>query len=157
MADTEVKAAKLLLDRGIRFNIPDAPFFDRIRRKNRIEIRPLRGGTIAEIAVLTIENSLTDNLTNIELKSRLDVISKIIATAVLNDEIAIEREREKLAKRLLWKVPAHVLVKIFRYIESLNEIKDFTTITNYFNRLTKTMMVKRTGQKTKGSQKDGHE
>lgn len=155
MADTEVKAANLLLDRGIRFNIPDAPFFDRIRRRNKILIKPLRGGTIAEIAVLIIDNDLNDKLTNVELLSRLDVISKIVATAVLNNEKDIELKRDKFAARLLWKVPAHILVRIYRHIESLNEYEGFMTITNYFNRLIKRLMLKRTGQMKKGSQKSG--
>lgn len=153
MADTQVKAANLLLDRGIRFNIPDAPFLDRIRRKNKLLIRPLRGGTIAEIAILTLENGLNKPLTNVELHARLDVISKIVATAILNDKQEIELKRDEFAERLHWKMPAHILIKAYRYIESLNELEDFTIITNYFNYQTKMMMAKRTGQKRKGSQK----
>lgn len=151
MADTQVKAANLLLDRGIRFNIPDAPVWDRIRRKNRILIRPLRAGTIMEIAILMLENGLDDKLTNQELHGRLDIIATVIATAVLNDAEAIELKRGTLTERLLWKCPAHVLIKIYRHIESLNEIEGFTAITKYFNRQIRMMMTKRTGQQAKGS------
>lgn len=151
MVDSQVKAANLLLDRGIRFTIPDAPVWDRIRRNNRILIRPLRGGTIMEIAILMLENGLDDELTNLELHSRLDVIAAVIATAQLNDDDAITNKREALAQKLLWKCPAHVLIKIYRHIESLNQIEDFTTITAYFNRQARMMMAKRTGRQGKGS------
>ncbi|WP_108822005.1 hypothetical protein [Dysgonomonas sp. Marseille-P4361] len=157
MADTQVKAANLLLDRGIRFNIPDAPFLDRIRRKNKLLIRPLRGGTIAEIAVLILENELNKPLTNVELHARLKVISKIIATAILNDKEDIALKRDELAERLHWKIPAHILIKAYRYIEDLNEYEGFTNITNFFNRTIKVIMTKRTGQKIKGSQKSEQE
>jgi hypothetical protein len=151
MADTQVKAANLLLDRGIRFTIPDAPFWDRIRRNNRIHIRPLRAGTIMEIAILMLDNGLDEQLTNMELHSRLDVVATVIATAMLNDDVAIECKREALTQKLLWKCPAHILIKIYRHIESLNGIEGFTAITAYFNRQIRMMMEKRTGQQGKGS------
>lgn len=148
--EAQVKAARLLLDRGIRFTIPDAPVWDRIRRKNKILIRPLRAGTIMEITVLMIEHGL-EGLTNMQMNCKLDVLAKIIATAVLNDDQSIERNCEAHAKILLWKCPAHVLIKIYRYIESLNQIEDFTTITGYFSRQVRMMMNRRTGQQAKGS------
>lgn len=151
MADTQVKAAALLLDRGIRFTIPDAPFWDRIRRNNRILIRPLRAGTIMEIAILILENGLDEKLTNQELHSRLDIISTVIATAILNDAEDISYKREDLTQKLLWKCPAHVLIRIYRHIESLNQIEGFTIITAYFSRQARMMMSKRTGQQEKGS------
>lgn len=151
MADTQVKAASLLLDRGIRFTIPDAPFFDRLFRQNKIYIRPLRAGAIMKIAILLLENELDNTMSTQELHSKLDVLAKIIATAVLNDAKKIEQKSDKLTKKLLWKVPAHVLIKIYRYIDGINEIKDFTNITNFFNCQSRMMMAKRTGQKKKGS------
>lgn len=151
MVDARIKAANLLLDRGIRFTIPDAPVWDRIRRRNKILIRPLRAGTIMEITVIMLENGLDDKLTNQELHTRLDVIARIIATAVLNDDEAIERSCGQLTKKLLWKCPAHVLIKIYRHIESLNRIEGFTAITGYFSRQIRMMMNKRTGQQQEGS------
>lgn len=151
MTATQIKAANLLLDRGIRFTIPDAPFWQRLFRRNVIHIRALRAGTIMEIALLILENGLDENLTNKELQSKLDIVCQVIATAVLNDAQAIELKRNALTKKLLWKYPAHVLIKAYRYIESLNELEDFTTITNYFNRQARMMMAKRMGQRRKGS------
>jgi len=151
MADIQQDAANLLLDRGIRFNLPDAPIWDRIRRKNKIHIRPLRAGAIMEIAILMLEGKLDEPRTNLQLHAKLDVIAQVIATAVLNDAEAIELKREALTKKLLNKCPAHVLIRIFRHIESLNKIEGFTTITKYFNRQTRMMMTKRTGQQAKGS------
>lgn len=151
MADTQVKAAKLLLDRGIRITIPDAPFWDRIRRRNKIYIKPLRAGTIVELAILMLDNDLAETLTNKELNTRLDLVARAVAIAMLNDKELIEKNSEALADRLLWKYPARVLIKIYRYIESLNEIKDFMSITDYFHRQARMMMTKRTGQARKGS------
>lgn len=151
MADTQIKAAKLLLERGIRFTIPDAPLWDRIRRQNRIYIPPLRAGTIMETVILMLENGLDEKLTNKELHSRLDIVAAIIATAVLNDATAIANKREALTQKLLWKCPAHVLITIYRHIESLNQLEDFTHITGFFNRQVRMMTAKRTGQQQEGS------
>lgn len=151
MVDTQIKAAKLLLDGGIRYNILDAPFWDKIRRKNRIHIRPLRAGAIMEIAILMLEGELDESHTNLQLCAKLDVIAKVIATAILNDPEAIALKREVLTETLLNKYSARGLIQIFRRIESLNKIEDFTIITKYFNRQTRMMMAKRTGQITKGS------
>lgn len=151
MADIQKDAANLLLDRGIRFNLPDAPIWDRIRRKNKIHIRPLRAGAILEIAVLTLDAELDKPHTNLQLHTKLDVIAKIIATAVLNDAETIVLKCDVLTSKLLNKCPAHVLIQIFRHIESLNQIEGFTNITRYFNRQTRMMLTKRTGQMAKGS------
>lgn len=102
---------------------------------------------------MTLENELNKPLTNVELHARLDVISKIVATAILNDKKDIALKRDQLAERLHWKMSARVLIKAYRYIESLNELEGFMNITNYFNYQTKMMMAKRTGQRIKGSQK----
>lgn len=151
MAKTEVEAAKLLLNRGIRFTMPDAPIWDRIRRKNRLHIRPLRAGTIMEIAILVLEGELDKPLTNWQLYTKLDVIAKIIATAVLNNDKKIEKEQDLLATKLLNRFLADALISIYRHIESLNRIEDFMIITRYFNRQTKMLMMKKTGHQVKGS------
>lgn len=148
--EAQVKAANLLLDRGIRFTIPDAPVWDRIRRKNKIHIRPLRAGTIMQIAVLMLDNDL-DGFTNRQLLGKLDTLARIIATAVLNDERCFGQSCDALTQKLLWRCPAHVLIKIYRYIESLNQIEDFMIITAYFSRQVRMMMNRRTGQQAKGS------
>lgn len=150
MASIKADAANLLLDRGIRFNIPNAPIWDRIRGRGKIWIKPLRGGTIAEIALLVINRGLDEPLTNLQLQSKLSDIAEIIATAMLNDENKIENKKEKTTRWLL-KLPARELIKIYRHIESLNKIEAFTNITNYFRRQTTMMIEKRMGQTEKGS------
>lgn len=151
MASVKIDAANLLLDRGIRFNIPDAPIWDKIRGRNKIWIKPLRGGTIVEIALLVIERGLDERLTNLQLQTKLGDLAEIIAVAVLNDKDKIATKKEKLAHWLLLKLPARELIKIFRHIENLNRIEGFMTITNYFRRQTMMMIEKRTGQAAKGS------
>jgi hypothetical protein len=54
-----LEAANLLLDRGMRFTITDAPFLLRLFRLNRFRIRTLRAGTIAEIYRLMSLHALT--------------------------------------------------------------------------------------------------
>lgn len=144
------KAAKLLLDRGVRLTIPDAPILDRLLRRNVIHIRPLKGGTILECAILMLDNELDEVLTATELHTKLDVIAEIIAVAILNDEEAIANQREELTRKLLWKYSAKGMIDLFRHFEPLNEIEDFMNITNFFASQTRRMTARKVGQR-KGS------
>lgn len=154
MANSNVRlaAANLLLNRGVRFTIPDAPVFWRLLRLNKIHIRPLRGGTIAEISRLIDIHKLDKVETNEQANQNLAVISRIIAMAILNKKKAIARFTDRLTNLLLWGVPGHVLIEIFFYISGLNKISDFTVITVFFCQQATMMMSPRiTGQMEKGS------
>jgi hypothetical protein len=128
---TRLAAANLLLERGIRFK-HDAPFLIRCLRLNRITIRPLYPGTIAEFSRVILDKGLA-NITAEIANKHMESICKVIAIAMLNDESKIDKKADKLAKRLQWKVPAFQLIQIFRAIESVNSMLDFMIITNYFN------------------------
>ncbi|MDR3057761.1 MAG: hypothetical protein LBU84_06430 [Prevotella sp.] len=154
MANSNVRlaAANLLLDRGVRFTIPDAPFYWRLLRLNKIHIRPLRGGTIAEISRLIDEYQLDDVRSVNAINQKLSAISEVIAVAILNNKKAIARFTGRLAKLLLWKVPAHVLIEIFLCISGVNKVSDFTLITVFFcQQATMMMSPRNTGQTGKGS------
>ncbi|WP_165043725.1 hypothetical protein [Dysgonomonas sp. ZJ709] len=140
---TRLQAADLLLDRGVRFNIPDAPFFWRLFGLNKIFIRPLRAGTIAEITRLIEIHELSDVVLPKEIHAKLEAISLIIAVAVLNDKYKIEKYAEKKAAFFLWKVPAHILIQIYQLIAGLNRVSDFMSITIYFAHQAQMMMSPR--------------
>lgn len=145
-------AAQLLLGRGIRFIIKDAPLLYRLFRLNRITISQLRAGTIIEISRLIDEHGLADARKPSDINLHLDVIARIIAVAVLNRKKRISLFTDRLAKFLLWKVPAQTLSEIYLRIARLNDVKDFMIITKYFEVITSRMMSpKNLGQEIKGS------
>jgi hypothetical protein len=127
---TKMAAANLLLERGVRFKI-DAPFYIRWLRMNRIFIRPLYAGTIAEFSLVILQQKLEDATEEIAYKN-MDAVCRVIAIAMLNDEKKIAKKAEKLAKHLQWRVPAYNLIQIFLYLSHVNSTLDFTIITNYF-------------------------
>lgn len=147
--NTELKASNLLLNRGIRFNIPNAPFWDRLMGRHQLWIKPLKLGTIIEMSRLILESGIQDSQTNIELLSKCKVLSKVIAIAVLNDKNKIASKTEKLSDFILWKIPSLEIVKIYRQIEQIDKIEDFMIITSFFLKKT-SILKKRMGQK-KGS------
>lgn len=151
-----LEAARLLLGRGIRFIIKDAPFLYRLFRLNRISIHHLKAGTIMEISRLVDENKLYDIRVPIDANKRLDALALIIATAVLNRKDRIEKEALKLSRFLLWKVPAQTLIDIYQTIAPVTKIMDFMTITRFFEIQAQTMMNPKNlttnpGQTKKGS------
>lgn len=154
MAETNQReaAARLILGRGIRFIIKDAPFLYRLFRLNKFEISHLRAGTIVEISRIIDENNISDIQKPDKANQKLDVVALIIAVAILNREKRINRFSGRLAKFLLWKVPAQTLMAIYFNIASINRITDFMIITTYFAHQAQTMMSpKNLGQQEKGS------
>lgn len=149
---TRLAAANLLLNRGVRFTIPDAPLLWRLFRFNRIHIKPLRAGTIIEISAVIDEHDLANSLSPSDINGKLEPVALIIAMAMLNSRKRITRFSARLGRLLLWKVPAKVLIEIFRHIAELNKVTDFTAITVFFCLQAKMMMSpKNTGQQDGGS------
>ena len=145
-------AARLLLGRGIRYTIKDAPFLYRLFRLNRLTVSHLRAGTIIEISRLIDEYGLADARKPSDVNLKLDVVARIIAVAVLNRKNRIRLFTDRLTKFLLWKVPAQLLSEIYFRIAPINSIQDFMIITKYFEVTASRMMnPKNLGQKTKGS------
>lgn len=155
MADPKqrIAAAKLLLGRGMRFTITDAPLLWRMLRLNSITIHHLRAGTIAEISAIIDRDGLDDIRVPAEANANMPAIALCVAVAVLNDKKRIERYAERLAKLLLWKLPAQTLIDIYYVIAGLNKLSDFMIITGYFShQATMMMSPKIPGQmKKKGS------
>lgn len=151
-SDTRLAAANLLLDRGVRFTIPDAPLLWRLFRLHRIHIRPLRGGTIAEISRLIDLYQLEDMSLPNSANQKLSAISEVIAVAMLNSKCKIAHFTGRLAKLLLWKVPAHVLTDIYFVIAGVNRLSDFMIITGFLcQQATVMMSPRKTGQMKTGS------
>lgn len=151
--DIRVQAAERILDRGVRFRLP-ASFLSRLLRLDRIDIRPLRPGTILEISRVVVGEGLEESIAIEEwsfLEKSIAPVARCVAIAILNDEKAIERRATKLTRELTWKIPAGTLVEIFRIIAAQNRITDFTSTTRFF--LTEVMMMmnpKNLGQENGG-------
>jgi len=154
MANDKVRlaAAKLLLDRGVRFTISGAPVVLRLLRLNRIHIRPLRAGTIICMSRIMDENGIDELEMPKEYNQKLDVVALLIATAMLNGKYRIKFFARLLSRILLWKVPAKVLRELYLYVATVDKLADFMTITAYFGIQARMMMNPRmTGQMKKGS------
>lgn len=151
-SNVRLAAASILLDRGVRFTITGAPWYWRLLRLDRIRIRPLRAGTIMEISRLIDESGLDNMRIQKDANIRLDVISHIIAVAILNGKGRIKLFSSTLARLLLWHVPAYVLRQIYSRIAGLNKVSDFMIITIYFGIQAQMMMSPREmGQMKEGS------
>ena len=154
MAERNIRlaAANMLLKRGMRFTISDAPFLWRLFRLNRVRIRPFYGGTLAEISRIMDENGLNDIFRAEQANAKLEAISLLIAVSILNGKSRIKWFSGRLSRLLLWKVPPHTLVDMFFRISSVNKVSDFMNITIYFGIQAQMMMSpKIAGQTEKGS------
>ncbi|MDL2254965.1 hypothetical protein LJC38_00085 [Parabacteroides sp. OttesenSCG-928-K15] len=147
-----LEAANLLLDRGMRFTITDAPVLLKLLRLNRFRIKPLRAGTIIAITSIISRDHLEDVKTDADANKKLDSISEVVAVAMLNNQRRIEENTESLKQFLLWRVPAATLFKVYLIISKVDSISDFTTITRYFIERARMMMnPKFLGQEKMGS------
>lgn len=151
--DVRVKAAERILERGVRFRIP-ASFLHRLFRLNRIDIHPLKAGTILEFSRVVILAGLEDAVLKSDwtfLEKSIEPVARCVAISILNDEEKIRKNAEKLSKKLLWKLPAGNLVEIFTLISDLNRVSDFMNITRfYLSQMTMMMNPKNLGQEKSG-------
>lgn len=140
--DARIEAAERLLDRGVRFRL-SASIFSKLLKRDRIDIRPLRAGTILEISIVVVKNKLEEALEKEDwnfLQQAIKPVARCVAIAILNTKERIESETDELTEKLLWKMPAGKLVEIFRVIAVQNRLSDFTNITRFFCRQTMMMM-----------------
>ena len=150
--NTRLAAANLLLDRGVKYSIPNAPLFLQLLQLNKIEIRPLKAGTLIEISRIIDENKLNEIETTEQANQKLEPIIQTIAVAILNSKRKILYFSNTLSNILLWKIPLKILLAIFYHIMQVNNIMDFMNITKYFEHHVQMMMgPKNLGQEVKGS------
>jgi len=150
--DTRKRTAETILDRGVRFIVP-APDFIKWLHLNRINVRPLRPGTILEIARVVVDSKLEEALMLAEfsqLKDSLEPICECTALAVLNGKWKIKLFRKVLTKMLLWKFDTLQLLEMFIKIKELNAVMDFTSITEFFCQQTQMMTNPNPGQGASG-------
>lgn len=147
-----LEAASLLLDRGMRFKITDAPFYLKLVRLDRLRIRPLKAGTIAEITRITIENGLLDVKTGQEANGKIEPITEVVAVSILNGWLKIRWFTGWMKRFLAWNIPEATLYKIYFMISQINKVSDFMIITRYFGIQVEMMMnPKIEGQTKTGS------
>lgn len=150
--NTRLAAANLLLDRGVRYIIPNAPLFLQILRLNQIQIRSLKAGALMEISRIIDENKLYEIETTEQANKKLKFITETIAVAVLNNKRKIRLFSGIFSNLLLWKIPLKTLLAIFYHIMQVNNLTDFMNITKYFEHHAQMMMnPKNLGQEVKGS------
>jgi len=150
--NARLAAANMLLDRGVRYIISDAPLIWKLLRLNRIQIRPLKAGTIMEISRIIDENKLDEIKDNSETKEILESVACLIAIAVLNNKLKIKYFTPLFSKFILWKIPAKIMFSIFYHIIQANNLADFMSITRYFGHQAQMMMnPKNMGQQQTGS------
>jgi hypothetical protein len=148
-----VQAAERILDRGVRFRLP-ASFLSRLLRRDRIDIRPLRAGTILEISRVVVGEGISEAIAMENwsfLEKSIRPVAKCIAIAILNDEILINKKLEALTRKLIWRVPAGTLVEMFQVVEAQNRLSDFMNTTKFL--LTEAMMMM--NPKNLGQEKNG--
>lgn len=143
----EMQAANLLLERGIRFKIKDAPFFIKLLRLNRLTIAALKAGTIARYSLIIYSKQLHVRISDVEyLYAEIDSVCEVIAIAILNHPIKIKLLYKTFARLLKWKIPYTELIKIFISIVEINKAVDFTTITSFLLNQMKRLMSPKLGQ-----------
>lgn len=150
--DKRLAAAESILKRGVRFLLP-APFFSRLLRLNRITIYPLFPGTIFEFSTVVLKHKLEDAMSLRDyaaLAKSIKPVARCVAIAILNDEKAIAEKVDKLQRKLLWKVPPELLLKMFIAIARMNRKEDFMNITRYFVIQTSMMLNPNLGQEENG-------
>jgi hypothetical protein len=150
--DARLKAAERILDRGVRFRLP-APFFSRLFRLNRIEIKPLKAGTIMEFSRIVLKHQLEEaiSLRNYDFLSKsIEPVARCLAVAVLNDRKKIEQRTDKLQKWLMWRVNPQLLIEMFLIVEPMTRTSDFMIITRYFVMQTLMMLNPNLGQEENG-------
>ncbi len=153
--DARLQAAEAILERGVRFRLP-APFYKKWFKKDFVNIRPLKAGTILEISRVVLENKLEEAIALGDYEFLLKAVepcAKCIAIAILNDREKIECENEtgKLKNKLLWKIADASLIEIFLKVLLMNRVLDFMNITKFFVMTMKTMM----NPKNLGREEDG--
>lgn len=153
MADVRLKAADLLLDRGVRFRLP-ASFVSKLFGGGKLDIPPLKAGTILEFSRIVISSELEETILKSDytfLSKAIEPVAKCIAICILNDEQKIAERTEKLSRELLWKYPSGVLVEIYKVLAELNRVSDFISITRFLlDQMTMMMNPKNLGQEANG-------
>ncbi len=149
---TKMRAASMLLERGVRFKITDAPFLLRALRLNRITIKGLKAGTIAAYSLIIYHRQLDLHIAEKEyLYRHIKDIAKVIAIATLNSRYRIKFLSGAFAHLLLWRVSYPTLIEMFVTLASLDSAVDFSSITIWMNQQTMMLMNPKTGHLREGS------
>ncbi len=140
--DARLEAANAILERGVRFRLP-APFYKKWLKRDYVTIGYLRAGTILEISRVVTQSGIENAIAlgdYEQLSKTIEPCARCIAIAILNDKKKIEKQAEKLTRKLMWQISAASLVEIFAKIAIMNRVSDFMNITKFFWTTTTTMM-----------------
>ena len=147
-----LEAAERILERGVRFRLP-APFLLRLVRLNRLNIKPMKAGTILEFSRVVLEHKLEEAvaLEKYEfLTKSIEPVARCLAIAILNDRKKIEKRTDELQKWLLWRISPQLLIEMFLTVEPMTRTSNFLIITRLFVMQTLMMMNPNLGHDENG-------
>jgi hypothetical protein len=150
--DKRLETAERILNRGVRFRLP-APFLQRLFGLNRVEIKPLKAGTILEFSRIVLKHKLEEAISLEDygfLAQSIEPVARCLAIAILNDRKKIEQRTDKLQQWLLWRVNPQTLVEMFLVVEPMSRTSDFMNFTRYFVMQTLMMMNPNLGREVNG-------
>lgn len=134
--EVQQRAADVLLDRGVRVKVP-APVWYRLVGVKEVSVtlyRPKLGTLIAMSRISAAIDVDFEKLTDGSFKEAYNLcnrygeqIAKWVAVALLNDKRAIERQANRLARRLMWGMPTDRLAELFTLVVLLSGVQDFLT------------------------------
>jgi len=150
--DKRLETAERILNRGVRFRLP-APFLQRLFGLNRVEIKPLKAGTILEFSRIVLKHKLEEAISLEDygfLAQSIEPVARCLAIAILNDRKKIEQRTDKLQQWLLWRGNPQTLVEMFLVVEPMSRTSDFMNFTRYFVMQTLMMMNPNLGREVNG-------
>ncbi|MDY3528664.1 hypothetical protein PG593_02575 [Riemerella anatipestifer] len=130
---TEIKAAKLLLKRGVELMLP-APFFLRLFGKKQIKLTLKTPCLESQLAVSEafLQTGIFLKEDEISMQKALEIlsnhgvrISEIIAMAIQN-ETRINRRVRRLAKQLRQTINTEEMSYLFSLLVAFSGVQDFT-------------------------------
>lgn len=140
MIAAEITAAKTILEKGSRLEIP-APFFYRLlgRKILKFEIKKPTAAVCLEITIMRLEMNVTDEeFENMTIEQGLafmakhgTTISDILAKVILSNQHLAGVKEKQLSKMLLTYFPFSFLMERFHEVTLGSGLEDFINFIGY--------------------------
>lgn len=128
--NTEKHAAEILLNRGVTWPVP-APWFLRIlgKKKMKITVRALKLGTLLELSYLYAAMGIKEDDLKKDphglIRSHLKSVCLAVAISILNSRIRIKLFAKPLARFILKRFTANMLLEVMIFIATYSGITSF--------------------------------
>lgn len=132
----EQEELKLMLSKGVEIKVKTKSFLSRLFRKQEriFTIKPLFNGTLLELSYefskmeFSQERLQEDGLNEVKrLMQHTQVLSNIIAIAILNNKLKIRLFKGILSRYLMWRLTPSETEKITTTIHFLMDLEGFTS------------------------------